>query len=303
MAKNIRYGCAPIAWTNDDLPELGSSNTFEQCISEMALAGYEGTEIGNKYPNDPSELLDYLEPRGLGVASAWLSLFLTTEIFEMTEAAFIKHRDFLYETGAKVIVVCEQGKSIQKDLSKSIFTDKPYFTNEEWQRLFSGLEKLGTLANAKGMKIVYHPHMGTGIQTDSEIQRLMKNTDESKVSLLYDTGHLALSGENPIDVFNKYKDRIHHIHFKDIRKGIEQSTQLQNDSFLTSIKKGIFTVPGDGYIDFEPILNVIEDFNYQGWIVVEAEQDPDKANPFIYAKKAKDYLNNIQQNREEKYIS
>ncbi|RIM90559.1 myo-inosose-2 dehydratase [Staphylococcus xylosus] len=303
MVKSIRYGCAPIAWTNDDLPELGSENTFEQCISEMALAGYEGTEIGNKYPNDPSELLDYLEPRGLNVASAWLSLFLTTEMFEMTEAAFIKHRDFLYKAGAKVIVVCEQGKSIQKDLSKSIFTDKPYFTNEEWQRLFSGLEKLGTLANEKGMKIVYHPHMGTGIQTDSEIQRLMENTDESKVSLLYDTGHLALSGENPIDVFNKYKDRIHHIHFKDIRKGIEQATQLQNDSFLTSIKKGVFTVPGDGYIDFEPILNVIEDFNYQGWIVVEAEQDPDKANPFIYAKKAKDYLNNIQQNREKKYIS
>lgn len=303
MIQNIRYGCAPIAWTNDDLPELGSANTFEQCISEMALAGYEGTEIGNKYPKNPSVLREYLEPRGLNVASAWLSLFLTTEKFEVTEAAFIQHRDFLYEVGAKVIVVCEQGNSIQKDLHKSIFTDKPDFTNDEWHKLLEGLEKLGTLANEKDMTLVYHPHMGTGVQTDIEIQRLMDNTDENKVSLLYDTGHLALSGETAIDIFNKYKNRIHHIHFKDIRKHIAQEAKLQNDSFLTSIKKGIFTVPGDGYIDFAPIIKAIENDNYQGWIVVEAEQDPEKANPFIYAKKAKDYLNNIQQNREEKYIS
>ena len=104
MTRNIRYACAPIAWTNDDMPELGSSNSFEQCISEMALAGYEGTEIGNKYPRDPKVLKSYLEPRGLSVASAWISLYLTSKPYEVTETAFIKHRDFLCEMGANCLL-------------------------------------------------------------------------------------------------------------------------------------------------------------------------------------------------------
>lgn len=299
MNENIYFGCAPIAWTNDDLPELGKNNTFEQCISEMALAGYEGTEIGNKYPKEPSKLLEYLNPRNLKVASAWISLFLTTEPFEKTEELFIKHRDFLYELGAKVIVVCEQGKNVQRDINKSVFTKKPQFSEKEWSLLIEGLNQLGSLAKEKGMEIVYHPHMGTGVQTDSEIQRLMEETDQDKVSLLYDTGHLALSGENPIEMFEKYKYRIKHIHFKDIRQSIAKIARLENDSFLMSIKNGIFTVPGDGYIDFAPILRAIENFGYQGWIIVEAEQDPDKANPFRYAKKAKTYLDNLKQDREK----
>jgi len=303
MTENIYFGCAPIAWTNDDLPELGKKNTFEQCISEMALAGYEGTEIGNKYPKEPSELLEYLDSRNLRVASAWISLFLTTEPFEKTAELFIKHRDFLYEVGAKVIVVCEQGKSIQRDVNKSVFTKKPEFSEKEWSLLIEGLNRLGVLAKEKGMEIVYHPHIGTGIQTDSEIQRLMEETDQDKVSLLYDTGHLALSGENPIEIFEKYKHRIKHIHFKDIRQSTAQIARLENDSFLMSIKKGIFTVPGDGYIDFAPIMKAIGNFGYQGWIIVEAEQDPDKANPFRYAMKAKKYLNRLKQDREKEYIS
>lgn len=294
MQNKIKYGCAPIAWTNDDLPELGKENTFEQCISEMALAGYEGTEIGNKYPKNPSTLLEYLLARNLEVASAWLSLFLTIESYEQNKESFIKHRDFLFELGAKVIVVCEQGKSIQKDVNKSVYSDKPYFTNEEWETLTDGLNKLGELANEKNMTIVYHPHMGTGVQTESEIERLMKDTESDKVSLLYDTGHLVLSKEDPIKIFNKYQKRIKHIHFKDIRKDIELSTTKSNKSFLESIREGVFTVPGDGYIDFVPILNEIKSSNYEGWIVVEAEQDPVKANPFLFAKKAKDYIDNIQ---------
>lgn len=303
MTENIRFGCAPIAWTNDDLPELGKENTFEQCISEMALAGYEGTEIGNKYPKEASKLLEYLKPRNLSVASAWLSLFLTTEPYEETEIAFIKHRDFLYDLGAKVIVVCEQGKSIQKREDMSVFTEKPIFTDEEWSLLIQGLEKLGKLAREKDMRIVYHHHMGTGIQTTAEVQRLMDNTNPDTVSLLFDTGHLALSGEAPLDIFEQYKSRIHHIHFKDIRPDVQQIAQSKDSSFLDSIKQGIFTVPGDGYIDFQAILKAIEAANYKGWIVVEAEQDPAKANPFLYAKNAKDYLNKIQHKQKEKYIS
>ena len=294
MTRDIRYACAPIAWTNDDLPELGSNNSFEQCISEMALAGYEGTEIGNKYPRDPEVLKSYLEPRGLSVASAWISLYLTSEPYEVTEEAFIKHRDFLYEMGAKVIVVSEQGNSIQGKLDKALFKEKPVFTEEEWKLLIEGLEKLGKLAHEKDMEIVYHHHMGTGIQTTEEIDELMERTNKDNVSLLFDTGHLVVSGEDPIEIFKKYEDRIKHIHFKDVRQEITEAVDKDNQCFLDGVRKGMFTVPGDVVIDFEPILNLIYQSNYSGWIVVEAEQDPSLANPFIYAKKAKDYMSQYQ---------
>lgn len=290
MTKNIRYACAPIAWTNDDMPELGSENSFEQCISEMALAGYEGTEIGNKYPRNPEVLKYYLEPRGLSVASAWISLYLTSEPYEVTAEAFIKHRDFLYEMGAKVIVVSEQGNSIQGKLDKALFREKPIFTEEEWHLLIEGLEKLGELAHEKGMEVVYHHHMGTGIQTTEEIDELMERTSKENVSLLFDTGHLVISGEDPIEIFNKHVNRIKHIHFKDIRPEIKEVVDKENQCFLDAVRKGMFTVPGDGVIDFEPILNLIYQSDYSGWIVVEAEQDPSVANPFIYAKKAKEYM-------------
>lgn len=290
MTKNIRYACAPIAWTNDDMPELGSENSFEQCISEMALAGYEGTEIGNKYPRNPEVLKSYLEPRGLSVASAWISLYLTSEPYEVTAEAFIKHRDFLYEMGTKVIVVSEQGNSIQGKLDKALFREKPIFTEEEWHLLIEGLEKLGELAHEKGMEVVYHHHMGTGIQTTEEIDKLMERTTKDNVSLLFDTGHLVISGEDPIEIFNKHVNRIKHIHFKDVRPEVKEAVDKENQCFLDGVRKGMFTVPGDGVIDFEPILNLIYQSDYSGWIVVEAEQDPSVANPFIYAKKAKEYM-------------
>ncbi|ARJ50714.1 myo-inosose-2 dehydratase [Staphylococcus lutrae] len=293
MTRFIKYACAPIAWTNDDLPELGKENTFEQCISEMALAGYEGTEIGNKYPKDVSVLNSYLKPRNLEVASAWLSLYLTTKPYEETETAFIQHLNFLKALNAKVIVVSEQGKSIQGDIACPLFQSKPVFNEMEWQQLADGLNRLGTIARQHHMKIVYHHHMGTGVQTKEEIQKLMALTDAENVSLLFDTGHLHFSGEESLDIFNLFKDRIHHIHFKDIRESIVKRVKEENLSFLEAVKQGAFTVPGDGDIDFKPILEKIYDSDYAGWIVVEAEQDPAIANPFLYAKKARDYMNTI----------
>ena len=293
MTKQIQLAIAPIAWTNDDMPELGSENTFEQCISEMALAGFTGTEIGNKYPKDPEVLEQYLNIRGLKVASAWFGAFLTTKPFEETAEAFKAHRDFLHAMGAKVIVVAEQGHSIQGIMTAPVFDDKPVFTDEEWKKLAEGLEKLGDLAHEKDMEIVYHHHMGTGVQTTEEIDRLMEMTDPDKVKLLFDTGHLVFSGENPIAVYNRHQDRIKHIHFKDIRQETAEEVEKEKDSFLNGVKKGVFTVPGDGMIDFTPIWTAIHASDYEGWIVVEAEQDPAKANPFEYAVKARSYIREV----------
>jgi inosose dehydratase len=287
---NIQLAIAPIAWTNDDLPELGAENTFEQCVSEMALAGYTGTEIGNKYPRDPAVLRRALEIRGLRVASAWTSLFLTTKPFEETERAFLAQRDFLHAMGAEVIVVAEQGHSVQGMEDVPVFDGKPHFTDSEWDRLTSGLERLGELAAQTGQKIVYHHHMGTGVQTTAEIDRLMAGTDPEKVSLLLDTGHLVFSGEDPMDIATRYKDRIAHVHLKDIRGPQLDEAKEKRMSFLTAIKNGVFTVPGDGIVDMEPVLRLFLDSDYDGWFVVEAEQDPAKANPLEYALKARDYI-------------
>lgn len=291
--ENIKLGCAPIAWTNDDMPELGSENSFEQCISEMALAGYEGTEIGNKYPDHPEELKSYLEPRNLEVASAWFSSYIMTKEFDEVKSDFIKHRDFLYNMGAKVIVVSEQGYSIQGEMHTPLFGNKPFLNDVGWKRFIYGLEKLGELSNEKDMSLVYHHHMGTTVQTTEEIEKLMYDTDPEKVSLLYDTGHLVCSGENPQYILEKYFNRIKHVHFKDVRENIKNDIFNGKESFLSGVKKGVFTVPGDGQIDFQPVMEYLLKNKYEGWIVVEAEQDPSICNAFEYALKAKNYIDGL----------
>ena len=290
FSEKVRLGIAPIAWTNDDMPDLGSENTFEQCVSEMALAGFTGTEVGNKYPRDTTVLKKALELRGLNVASAWFSAFLTTKPYEETKAEFIKHRDFLNEMGAKVIVVSEQGHSVQGQLETPVFDQKPKFTEEEWKLLADGLNKLGELAKEKDMKIVYHHHMGTGVQTEEEVDKLMDMTDENLVHLLYDSGHLKFSGEDTVSVLKKYINRIKHVHLKDIRAEVVEEVKNGKWSFLKAVREGAFTVPGDGCIDFEPIFKVLDENKYEGWFVVEAEQDPAKANPLEYAIKARKYI-------------
>lgn len=288
--EKVKLGIAPIAWTNDDMPELGSENTFEQCISEMALAGFAGTEIGNKYPKDSKVLKKALDLRNIKVCNAWFSSFLTTKPLDETLQAFIKHRDFLNELGAKVIGAAEQGHSIQGLKNAPILVDKPVFTEEEWKKLAEGLNVLGKLAKEKDMILTYHHHMGTGVQTLEEIDKLMSMTDPDLVYLLYDTGHLVFSGVDPVEVLKKYVDRVRHVHLKDIRKEVLEKVKRENLSFLDAILEGVFTVPGDGMIDFEPIFKILEESDYKGWMVVEAEQDPAKANPFEYALKARKFI-------------
>lgn len=288
--RKIKLGIAPIGWTNDDLPELGRENTFEQCISEMALAGFTGTEVGNKYPRDIEVLKKALKLRRMEIASAWFSSFITTKPFDETKKAFLAHCDFLYAMGAKIIVISEQGHSIQGLESTPLILNKPIFTDRDWEALATGLNRLGELAREKDMKLVYHHHMGTGVQTTEEINRLMQITDPNLVYLLYDTGHLYLSGENPIEVLNEHFTRIKHVHLKDIRLPIAEKIKAEKLSFLQGVKEGVFTVPGDGAIDFKPVFEALDEQGYEGWLIVEAEQDPALANPFEYALMARNYI-------------
>ncbi|QPB43741.1 myo-inosose-2 dehydratase [Rodentibacter haemolyticus] len=290
-AENIKLGIAPIGWTNDDLPELGSENTFEQCISEMALAGYVGCEVGNKYPRDISLLKKKLALRNIQICNAWFSTFFVEGKKQQTIDEFIKHRDFLAEMGAKVIGCSEQSRSIQ-GTTKSVFKEKPVFTDEDWKLLAEGYNELAKLAAEKGMKVCLHHHMGTGIQTPEEIDRYMEVVNDD-VYLLFDSGHLYYSEGSQkamLAVLEKYIHRIIHVHLKDVRDEIVAEVKANNLSFLQGVKKGTFTVPGDGVINFKPIFDVLEKYDYKGWMVVEAEQDPAIANPFEYALKGRQYI-------------
>lgn len=285
----VNLACAPIAWTNDDLPDLGAENTFEQCVSEMALAGFTGSEIGNKYPKDVETLKHKLDVRGMRICNAWFSSLLLSEGYEATIEAFIKHRDFLHALGAKVIGASEQGNSIQgKDVS--IFGEKPVYTDEQWELIAKGFNEMGRLAKEKGMYFTVHHHMGTGVQTEAEIDKLMEITDPDLVYLLFDTGHLSFSGEDVIGVLKKYVHRTKHVHLKSIRKDIIEEAKEKGYSFLDSVRAGSFTVPGDGDFDFTPVFDVLDEADYEGWVVVEAEQDPAKANPYEYAVLARNYI-------------
>jgi len=288
--QKVRLGIAPIAWTNDDMPELGGENTFEQCLSEMALAGYTGSEVGNKYPKDPAALNRALALRGMTICNAWFSSFLTTKPLKETVDAFVKQRDFLYEVGARVIGAAEQGHSIQGQADTPVFAAKPVFTDDEWKRLADGLNELGRLAVQKGMTLTYHHHMGTGVQTAEEIDRLLSLTDPGLVWLLFDTGHLAFSGIDPESVLRKHVRRIRHVHLKDVRRKVLERVRPERLSFLKAVREGVFTVPGDGGVAFDPLFRFLGEAGYAGWMVVEAEQDPAKANPLEYAIKARRFI-------------
>ncbi|MFU2048552.1 myo-inosose-2 dehydratase [Avibacterium gallinarum] len=293
-AENVKLGIAPIGWTNDDLPELGAENTFEQCVSEMALAGYTGCEVGNKYPRDVGVLKHKLDVRGIEICNAWFSTFFVDGKKTQTLQDFIKHRDFLHAMGAKVIGCSEQSRSIQ-GLPKSIFNEKTVFTDAEWQLLAEGYNELAKLAAEKGMRVCLHHHMGTGIQTPEEIDRYMSVVNDD-VYLLFDSGHLYYSEGSQqamLDVLEKYIDRIIHVHLKDVRDDVVNEVRSKNLSFLEGVKKGTFTVPGDGVIDFKPIFEILDRHNYKGWMVVEAEQDPAVANPFEYAVKGRKYIKDV----------
>ena len=286
----IKLGIAPIAWTNDDMPDLGKENTFEQCVSEMALAGFTGCEVGGRYPRDTAVLKKALALRGMEIASAWFSSFLLTQPYEQVEKDFIAHCSFLKTMGARFCNVAEQGNSVQGKLDVPVFDGKPENTAEQWKLLMEGLDKLGKVAKDMGMTMTYHHHMGTGVQTEAEIDRLMENTNPDYVWLLSDTGHLVCSGEDYLGILKKYMSRIRHIHLKDVRLDVRQRVIDEKMSFLDGVRAGMFTVPGDGDVDFAPIFDYVNKSDFDGWYIVEAEQDPAKANPLEYAQKARKYI-------------
>lgn len=292
--KDVKLGICPIGWSNDDMWDLGDENTFQQCISEMRLAGFTGCEIGHKYPSDVKELKEALDLRGMTVASKWFSSFLGTKPFEETFEEFKKEIEYLCYAGATAINISEQSYSIQGNPDLSIFDNKARFTDAEFAQMCDGLNKLAEYAKSNGIRACFHHHMGTCVQTLEETERMLNNTSDDLL-LCYDTGHWTFSEVDPMAILNEFPNRIGHVHLKNMRRAICDQAIKESWSFLKSVRNGAFTVPGDpeGCVDFEPVLRKLDEIGYEGWIMVEAEQDPAKANPFKYAKMAYEYITDL----------
>ena len=287
----VKLGIAPIGWCNDDMPELGAENTFRQTVSEMALAGFTGCEIGNKYPKDPAELKWELDLRGMRIASRWFSSFILTQDLEQVKKDFNAELDFLEAVGANRINVSEQSYSIQGQQETAVLGDAKHVMDDaEWERFCNGLNELGKIATERGFKLCFHHHMGTVVQTAAETDRMLANTDPRYVYLCYDTGHFTFAGEDPLTVLKKYVGRVGHVHLKDMRADVVSQVKPGGWSFLKAVRSGAFTVPGDGCVDFDPIFDLLAKAGYEGWLLVEAEQDPAKANPLEYAIKARKFI-------------
>ncbi|MEU9139874.1 myo-inosose-2 dehydratase [Streptomyces sp. NPDC048404] len=289
----VKLGVCCTLWWNDDFPAIDAGISFGQAVSDMALAGFQGCSIGHKYPSDAEELKAALDLRGLSVSEPWTSTYFTIgRMREKTVAAFEETLAHIKALDGTELVVAEFGASSHL-LPVDVFANRPVFTDSQWDALTSGLNELGGIAASAGLKLSYHHHMGTGVMTRADVDRLMASTDPELVHLLLDTGHMAFAGDDPLDLARAYADRIGHVHLKSVRPEVVSLVREEGLSFQEAIQRGVFTVPGDGGIDFRPILEVLAAAHYQGWLVVEAEQDPNKAVPLEYAKKARAYLADI----------
>lgn len=294
-SEKVWFGVTPTLWWNDDFLDIDAGITFGQCVSEMALAGFQGCSVGHKFPTDIETLKRELDLRGLRVSEPWTSLFFTRhEMHDKTVRDFKQSLEFIKAMNGTDIVVAELGQSVHQR-PVAIVPNRPIFNDAEWQALSDGLNELGQIAYDEGMRLCYHHHMGTGVMTRSDVDRLAESTNPELVHFLFDTGHILFAGDDPLSLAETYADRIKHVHLKNIRKPIMEFALRENLSFKESIEAGIFTVPGDpeGCIDFKAIFEVLAQSGFEGWLIVEAEQDPAKANPLKYATMARNYLREV----------
>ena len=287
----IKLGIAPIAWSNDDMPELGGDTPIETCLKEAKDAGFKGIELGGKFPRNPGIIKFLLNKFDLRMPGGWYGAFLKQRSIEEEWVAMQDHINLLKVVGSDVFVFADVSGSIQAN-EKAQLSSRPKLTDKEWKSYGKKISEISNRLNDVGLPMSYHEHMGTIIQTEEDVNRLLNETND-KTFLLYDTGHLLFAEANYENILKNYISRINHIHCKDIRINILKSS-LKNDlSFRESFLNGVFTVPGDGNIDYKPLAKILIENNYNKWLVIEAEQDPKKANPFEYAKIGYKYLKNI----------
>ena len=279
---SVTLGINPITWTNDDMPELGGDIPLETCLSEARAAGYAGIELGGKFPRQASVLRPILERHGLDLVSGWYSAQLSRRSVTEEIAAVADHLDLLAAMQCRVMVFAEGHGSTDGDPSAPL-SGRPVLADAAWPEFCAKLNAMARHMSARGVRLAFHHHMGTVVETEAEIDRLMANTDDD-VGLLLDTGHLVFAGGDPVAVARRHGGRIVHVHCKDVRAPVLTEVLRDDRSFLRAVLDSVFTVPGDGSIDFAAVLRELRTAGYAGWLVVEAEQDPAKAHPLAYAR-------------------
>lgn len=275
----IRLGANPIGWSNDDMRELGGDTPLETCLAEAREVGFEGMELGHKFPREADALMAALAPFGLACISGWYSASLL-ERDAATELRHLRaHLDLLKAMGSEVLVFAETSNAIHGDRSRPL-SQRPVLDAGAWKRFGARMTDVADAVRAEGVRLVYHHHMGTVVQSGADIDALMAATGAS-VELLLDTGHATWSGADPAALAERYRGRIGHVHTKDVRAAVMAQSRAGDWSFLDSVVAGVYTVPGDGMVDFAGVFAALPD--YAGWVVIEAEQDPAKAEPKRYA--------------------
>ncbi|WP_309681875.1 myo-inosose-2 dehydratase [Polaromonas sp.] len=295
MTWNVRIGINPLSWMNDDLPSLGGNTLLETALSEGREIGYEGFELGNKFPKDGPGLKAKLDEFNLACVSGWYSGFLATGTVADEIERCQAHMRKLQYNGARVVVYGECADTIQGQIDTPV-SRRPRFASEAlWQAYAERLNAFGEhLLTTYGIKLAYHHHMGAYVESPADVDKLMELTDPGKVFLLFDTGHAYFGGAaDPVALLKKHVKRVVHVHCKDVRAPVIARARNDGWSFLNGVLNGTFTVPGDGALDYEAVLATLKEAGYEGWLVVEAEQDPAVAPSYDYAKKGYDTLRGI----------
>ena len=285
---SVKLGIAPIAWSNDDMPELGGYTSLEQCLSEASQAGFIGIESGGKFPKNSEELIPKLKEFSLNLCSGWYGANLRKNTVNEEKNLIQAQLKLFKDCESPCIVFAEVSGSIQGDPTRKLST-RPKMSLDEAKEYYAKISEMGKYLEDEGMPLAYHHHMGTVIETEEDTIRLLENTDDS-VKLTLDTGHMLFAQGNSLKILKDFSERLIHMHCKDIRKDVLEKSLKEELSFRGAFLEGAFTVPGDGCIDYKPLFDVLKEKKYSGWLVVEAEQDPAKANPFEYAKIGYKYL-------------
>lgn len=275
-----KLGMSPIAWWNDDLPQLSDDVSLEECLRQSRSAGFTGMEQGRRFPSTAAEMLPALKKADVTLCGGWFSATLVNETMESNKQRIQPMIDLFKAVNAPCIVYGEVGLSIQGDQSRPL-ASKAKLSADEMKAYGAKVSEFGKWVEAQGMPIVYHHHMGAVVETEAELDAFMA---ASEIALLFDAGHMAFAGGDVLRCIDKHHTRIRHVHTKDVRMEVIDKLDRTKESFLDAVIKGAFTVPGDGSLDFEAIVKKLAGYGYEGWFVVEAEQDPKKAPPLKMAQ-------------------
>jgi inosose dehydratase len=278
----VRIAINPITWTNDDMPSLGGDTPVETCLSEARQAGFAGIEMGGKFPKTAAALRPLLDKHGLVLVSGWFDGRLHQQDDEAEWDALIPHLTLLRDMGCRHVVYADTSHRAAGDLFAPI-SKRPRLADGDWRDYGRRLTRLAERMADFGIGMAFHHHMGTFVETDEEVGQLMTSTGPA-VGLLYDSGHCVFSGGDPVALLSRHLARVVHVHCKDCRKDFLAKARATDESFMQAVLDGVFTVPGDGFIDFPALLAILKEGGYSGWLVCEAEQDPNKAHPLTYAK-------------------